>query len=179
MSIDETLVRLESVVMKRLTIGVHACTEILALLITTAWADGKLQDEEKEGVRGAAHVLNLPKELRARLEQLIEKPVPLDQVMIESLSTRDKAFAYVAAVWMTKLDETLDPKEEALLAEMAEKIGFGDTHRKELDAIATELATVGKGKNKFRWADEIMTLFKAIPPRLEKLDDSDVEVVFE
>src|SRR5262245_25292400 len=112
--------------MKRLTIGVHACTEILACLITFAWADGKLLDEEKEGVRGAAHVLNLPKELRDRLEQLIEKPVPLDQVMLESLSTRDKAFAYVAAVWMTKLDENVDPKEEALLEETATKLGFGD-----------------------------------------------------
>jgi len=165
--------------MKRLTIGVNACTEILALLITFAWADGKLQDDEKDGIRGAAHVLNLPKELRAKIEQLIEKPVPLDQVMLESLSTRDKAFAYVAAKWMTNLDANVDAKEEALLNETAEKLGFGEKHRKELDTIAEELDHVGKGKNKFRWADEIQVLFKAIPPRLEKLDEGDVEVVFE
>jgi uncharacterized membrane protein YebE (DUF533 family) len=165
--------------MKRLTIGVQACTEILALLITFAWADGKLLDEEKEGVRGAAQVLNLPKELRARLESLIEKPIPLDQVMLESLSTRDKAFAYVAAAWMMGLDENADPKEEALLKETAERLGFGEKHTKELDAIAEELRHVGKGKDKSCWADDIMSLFKAIPPRLEKLDETDVEVVFE
>src|SRR5581483_5235056 len=59
--------------MKRLTIGVGACTEILALLIAIAWADDELKDEEKEGVRGAAVVLNLPKELRDRLEAMLAK----------------------------------------------------------------------------------------------------------
>jgi len=163
--------------MKRLTIGVQACTEILALLITFAWADGKLRDEEKDGIRGAATVLNLPKELRERLEALIEKPVPLDQVMLESLSQRDKAFAYVAAAWMVNLDDEIDPKEATLLNMTAEKLGFGEQHKKELAEIAEELAHVGKEKHK--WADDVMTLFKAIPPRLEKLEDGDVEVVFE
>ena len=38
--------------MKRLTISGHACTETLALLITIAWADGRLEEfvgETKEG----------------------------------------------------------------------------------------------------------------------------------
>ena len=42
--------------MKRLTIGADACTETLALLITMAWADGRLDDTEKQGVVAASEV---------------------------------------------------------------------------------------------------------------------------
>ena len=47
--------------MKRLTIGADACTETLALMITMAWADGRLDDVEKESVLEAAQVFNLTK----------------------------------------------------------------------------------------------------------------------
>lgn len=165
--------------MKRLTIGVHACTEILALLVTFAWADGKLLSQEKEGVREAAKVLNLPKNLRDRLEALIEKPMPFQQLLLEDLSTRDKAFAFVAAAWMTGVDGDVDDKEKALLDALAERLGFGEAHERELLAHAHDLAHLRKGKSKNQWADELVTLFKAIPPRLEQIEDGDVEVVFE
>jgi uncharacterized membrane protein YebE (DUF533 family) len=163
--------------MKRLTIGIHACTEILAMLITFAWADGKLLDEEKEGVRGAAEVLNLPKDLRGRIEQLIEKPVPLDQLLLDDLSHKDKAFAFVAAAWMTGVDADVDEKEQALLDELAEKLGFGEHHERELLQVARDFAHLRKGK--YEWAKDISTLFKSIPARLADLEDGDVEVVIE
>lgn len=163
--------------MKRLTIGVHACTEILAMLITFAWADGKLLPQEKEGVRGAAEVLNLPKDLRKRIEQLIEKPVPLDQLLLDDLSHKDKAFAFVAAAWMTGVDAEVDEKEQALLDELAEKLGFGEQHERELLQVARDFAHLRKDKHE--WAKEISTLFRSIPTRLADLEEGDVEVVIE
>jgi uncharacterized membrane protein YebE (DUF533 family) len=165
--------------MKRLTIGIHACTEILATLITFAWADGKLHPREKEGVREAAKVLNLPKNLRDRIENLIEKPVPIDQVLLDDLSVRDKAFAFVAAAWMTNVDDDIDDKEQHMLDALAERLGFGEHHERELLQHARDLDHLRKGKDKTRWADELVTLFKAIPPRLEEIEEGDVEVVFE
>ena len=43
---------------------------MLALISTSAmaWADGRLDDREKAGVRGAAEVLNLSKEFRDKLD---------------------------------------------------------------------------------------------------------------
>ena len=78
----------------RLTISSDACIETLAVLITMAWADGRLDDHEKEGVRAAASVLNLTKELRDRLDQLLQKPISVDELLVDGLSPRDKAFAY-------------------------------------------------------------------------------------
>jgi len=162
--------------MRRLTISALACTETLRLLIAMAWADGRLDDNEKAGVRGAAEVLNLSKDFRDKLDASLAKADPLDQILFEGLSSRDKSFAYVAAVWMMNADENVDDKEKAMVDKVASTFGFGDDHKKELDAIAKDLSKTGKDR---KWQDEIVALFKAIPPRLEKAQPGDVEVTFE
>jgi uncharacterized membrane protein YebE (DUF533 family) len=161
--------------MKRLTISGDACTETLALLITMAWADGRLDPQEKEGVRAAASVLNLTKELRDRLDQLLEKPITLEELLVEGLSPRDRAFAYVAAAWMSRIDDDVDPKEEELLQRLAAMLGFSDSRRSELGQVACDLEVDRKDDKS--WAAEIVALFKAIPARLEGDGDA-VEVAF-
>ena len=161
--------------MRRLTISAHACTETLRILIAMAWADGRLDDKEKAGVRGAADVLNLSKEFRGKLDESLAKALPFDQILFENLGTRDKAFAYVAATWMSAVDEDVDEKEKAMVDRLADQFGFDATKRAELDTIAKDLP---KTKGDRKWADEIVSLFKAIPPRLENAT-GDVEVTFE
>ncbi|MBL8606961.1 MAG: TerB family tellurite resistance protein [Myxococcales bacterium] len=163
--------------MKRLTLGMDACVETLALLIAIAWADGKLEDREKEGVKSAASVLNLTKEMRDRLDGLLEKPMPIDQLLVESLSSKERAFAYVAAAWMTGVDDDVDPKEVAMLDEAAGLFGFDDATKRELTQIARDLEPLRKKGSEADWASELIALFKAIPPRVERVS-GDVEVVF-
>jgi len=162
--------------MRRLTISAHACTETLRLLIAMAWADGRLDDKEKAGVRGAADVLNLSKDFRAKLDESLQTNLPFDQILFEGLAPRDMSFAYVAAVWMSGVDDDLDEKEKALLDRLAKEFGFGNEHRAELDVIAKDLARAVGGR---KWGDEIVALFKAIPPRLENAQPGDIEVTFE
>jgi uncharacterized membrane protein YebE (DUF533 family) len=163
--------------MKRLTIGVHACTETLALLIAMAWADGKFEDAEKEAVRGAAEVFNLPRDLRARLEELMKKPSPIDELLFDTVSEHDRAFAFVAATWMASADEDVDPKEEALLDQIATKLAIGHEQRADLANIARDMPKRG---GKAPSASEISTLFQAIPRQLHGIDDSEaVELVVE
>jgi uncharacterized membrane protein YebE (DUF533 family) len=163
--------------MKRLTISGDACIETLALLITMAWADGRLDDHEKEGVRAAASVLNLTKELRERLDQLLQKPIELDELLVDELSARDKAFAYVAAAWLSGVDDEVDSKEEDLLRKLGGTLGFTDERRNELAQIARDLEPLRKDEKS--WASEIVTLFKAIPVRLEGDGSENFEVAFE
>jgi uncharacterized membrane protein YebE (DUF533 family) len=163
--------------MKRLTISSEACLETLALLITMAWADGHLDDQEKQGVRAAAGVFNLTKELRDRLEDLIAKPIGLSELLLDELSGRDKAFAYVAAAWLSGVDKTVHEKEQQLLDRLGALLGFTDARRQELAHIARDLEPLRK--DGASWADEIVTLFKAIPSRLEGDGSEPVEVAFE
>ncbi len=163
--------------MKRLTISADACTETLALLIAMAWADGRLEDQEKEGVRAAASVFNLTRELRDRLDQLLQKPIAVDELLFDELSPRDKAFAYVAAAWLSSVDDEVDSKEEELLRKLGSQLGFTDARRNELAQIARDLEPLRKdGKS---WATEVVALFKAIPARLEGDGSENVDVAFE
>ena len=147
----------------------------MRLLIAMAWADGRLDDNEKAGVRGAAEALILSTDVRDKLDAALATALPLDQILFENLQARDKSFAYVAAVWMMNADENVDDKEKAMVEKVASTFGFDDATKKELDAIAKDLAKTGKDR---KWQDEIAALFKAIPPRLEKAT-GDVEVTFE
>jgi tellurite resistance protein len=162
--------------MRRLTISCQACIETLALLVTMAWADGRLEDSEKAGVLAAAGVLNLTKEMRDRLDEVLKKPVPVDQILFETLSARDRAFAYVAAAWMASVDEHIDPKEEEVLARAAAMMGYSAARRAELEAIARDLEPPGEGGRK--WEQEIERLFRAIPAKLEEAPPEEIEVVF-
>jgi len=163
--------------MKRLTISGDACVETLALLITMAWADGKLEDQERDGVRAAASVFNLTKELRDRLDHLLEKPIEVDELLVDELSPRDKAFAYVAAAWLSGIDDEVHAKEEEILAKVGSLFGFTDERRNELAQIARDLEPLRKDKDS--WATEIVSLFKAIPSRLEGDGNEPFEVAFE
>lgn len=164
-------------VMKRLTISGEACLETLALLITMAWADGHLGAQEKEGVLAAASVFNLTKELRERLDQLLQTPISLDELLVDPLSARDKAFAYVAAAWLASVDDDVHAKEEELLDKLAGLLGFTEERCKELRAVARDLEPLRK--DGASWADEIVALFKAIPSRLEGDGTETFEVAFE
>lgn len=163
--------------MKRLTISADACTETLALLICIAWADGRLDDKEKDGVRAASNVLNLTKELRDRLDQLLEAPMPLEELLVENLNERDKAFAFIAAVWMSGADAEVDPKEQDMLEKAAELLGFSTEKKTALYQTAKDLEPLRRGGKS--WASEIVMLFKAIPKHLEGDGKEEVEVAFE
>lgn len=163
--------------MKRLTISPDACIETLAVLITMAWADGKLEDQEKDGIRGASEVLNLTKELRDRLEDLMKKPIGVEELLFDGLSARDKAFAYVAAAWLSGVDDEVDPKEEELLDRLADLLKLTGARRSELTQIARDLEPLRKDKKS--WSTEIVTLFRAIPQRLEGDGSETYEVAFE
>ncbi|HEY1694387.1 MAG TPA: DUF533 domain-containing protein [Polyangiaceae bacterium] len=163
--------------MRRLTISCQACVEALAVLVTMAWADGRLEDSERAGVLGAAKVLNLSKEMRDRVNDLLAKPVPVDQILFDTLSARDRAFLYVAAAWMAGVDEDVDPKEREVLDRAASALGYTPERRAELDAIARDIEPAKNGGRD--WAQEIERLFRAIPAHLEEGSAEEIEVVFE
>src|ERR1700677_4067432 len=117
--------------MKRLTISCQACVETLAMLVAMAWADGRLEDKERASVLAAAGVLNLSKEMRDRVSDMLEKPVPVEQILFDTLSAKERAFVYVAAAWMAGVDDDVDPKEEELMDRAASLMGFSVARKTE------------------------------------------------
>ena len=156
--------------MRRLTIGVTACTEIMGLLVAMAWADGVLEPEEKDGIRDAAKTLNLNQELRNRLESFMEEAVPISSVDFESLNPRDREFAYVACAWMARVDSGVDDSERDLLEKIGMLLEIPSGRRNQLDELAFDLDAPSEG-----WSQGIVTLFRAIVKRVE---EEDVDVIF-
>ncbi len=163
--------------MKRLTISGHTCVETLALLVAMAWADGRLEDSERASVRGAADVLNLSKALRDRLDLVLAQPVPVSQLLIEEMSTADRAFAYVAAAWMSGVDDDVDEREEAMLDEVATLFEIDVARKVELEGIARGVTVKTTGERNA--SEELVALFRAIPPRLQTETLEELDVVFE
>jgi uncharacterized membrane protein YebE (DUF533 family) len=162
--------------MRTITISSHACAQTLEMLVAMAWADGRLEDSERAGVLAAAGMLKVSKELRARLEDMLRKPGPIDQILFDSLSVTERAFVYVAAAWIANVDEEVDPKERELLDRAASLMGFSRAYQTELEKLALDLKPPAEGGR--RWADEVERLFRGIPPRLEGVSEAEVEVVF-
>jgi uncharacterized membrane protein YebE (DUF533 family) len=160
---------------KRLTISVRACTETLALLVAMAWADGTLDKKEKDGIRDAADTLNLPKELRERLEGYMEEAPPLDDLKLGTMGLREREFAYVASAWMAWISEGIVEDEQALLNDIADELEIDEARQAELAEIATSLRRPLPGES---WSKGIERLFRAIVTKVEAADE-DSEVAFE
>ena len=115
--------------------------------------------------------------LRDRLDQAMKTPLPFDQLLLDTLSPRDQAFAYVAAVWLTGVDQDIDPREQDALDETASRLGIDADRKAELTQLARDLEPVPGEKT--AWGDALVTLFKSIPARLEAQPIDQVEVAFE
>lgn len=163
--------------MRRLTISVRACTETLALLVAMAWADGKLDDEERDGIRDAAQTLNLPKDLRDRLERYMKESPPLDELQLRTMGRKEREFAFVASAWMANVAEGIVDEEQALLNDIAAEVEIDEERQEQLTRLALELDPPPEGES---WSTGIQQLFRAIATKVEPSEDGEpVEVAFE
>jgi uncharacterized membrane protein YebE (DUF533 family) len=166
--------------MRRLTISVRACTETLALLVAMAWVDGTLDDDERDGIRDATKMLNLPKDLRDRLEGYMKEPPPLDEVALATMGRKEREFAFVASAWLANLSEGIVDAEQELLDDIAAEIELDQERQDELTKLALELDPPAEGES---WAKAIQQLFRAIATKVEPTKDGEdgepVEVSFE
>ncbi len=158
--------------MRRLTIGVKACTEIMGLLVAMAWADGTLDDDEKLGIRAAADTLNLGQDLRDRLESFMTKAPALGDLDVDALQARDREFAYVASAWMARVAEGVDSAERDLLDKIGMVLEINSGRRDELAELAFTLSSPDDGET---WSTGIVQLFRAI---VNKVENEDIDVDF-
>ncbi|MEZ4442134.1 MAG: hypothetical protein R3B72_23780 [Polyangiaceae bacterium] len=159
--------------MRRLTIGVKACTEIMGLLVAMAWADGVLKDEEKEGIRAASTSLNLERGLRDRLESFMATDPGLDGADLDGLSERDREFAFVACAWMARVDSGVDDAEQKLLREIGGMLRVDGERQAALAELAGSIDGPDQGAS---WSTGLVELFKAIA---KKVVAEEIEIDFE
>lgn len=88
-------------------------------MFAIAWADRSLQEEEQILLRAFVNACEVPSELSARIETWFKQPVSIEAIDWDCFGDEAKAFIYVAAYRVARVDNLITSEEEDMLARIA------------------------------------------------------------
>ncbi len=112
---------------------------LLEALMSVAWADRTLADEERQAAQAAAMGLGLVLPGDRDLTSPDRKPVPPEKLDVAVLNTRDKELIFLCSAWMAFADEVEDPAETQILERLQVRFELGDERTAWLKERASEL----------------------------------------
>jgi tellurite resistance protein len=108
-------------------------------LVAIAWADGKVDPAEADGIRGAAKQLKLsPDDLKV-VEAALGRPFGMDEVETVRMQRLARLFTFAAGVWIATLDGGITPDEEKILAVLGDRLGLSKLARDRARGVALAL----------------------------------------
>ena len=112
---------------------------LLEALMSVAWADRVLVDEEVAAAQGAALSLGLVLNQDRDLTCSERRPVPPEQLDAEVLGQRDRELVFLCAAWMALADEVEDPSETQILERLQARFHLDGERAEWLKARAASL----------------------------------------
>lgn len=124
--------------------AIHAISEdarriLLEVMVAMAWADHELVEEERAAVRAAATALGLVQPPDAALASPDRTPVPIADIVVSHLGSRDRELIYLCAAWMAMADEVEVPAETRLLDVLQAHLELADDRAEWLGGRAVGL----------------------------------------
>jgi uncharacterized membrane protein YebE (DUF533 family) len=120
-------------------ISAEARAVLLEALMSVAWADRALVDEERQAAQAAAMGLGLVLPGDRALTSPDRRPVQPEALAVEKLNTRDRELIYLCAAWMALADEIEDPSETRVLERLQARFELDDAASMALKARARDL----------------------------------------
>jgi len=120
-------------------ISTQAREVLLESLMSVAWADRTLADEERQAAQAAAMGLGLVLPGDRDLTSPDRKPIPPERLDVGTLNTRDRELIFLCAAWMAFADEVEDPAETRVLERLQERFELSDERTAWLHDRAEEL----------------------------------------
>ncbi len=120
-------------------ISAEAREVLLEALMSVAWADRTLADEERQAAQAAAMGLGLVLPGDRDLTSPDRRPIQPEELQINRLNTRDRELIFLCAAWMAVADEVEDPSETRVLDRLQARFELSDARSQELKARANEL----------------------------------------
>lgn len=120
-------------------ISTEAREVLLEALMSVAWADRTLADEERKAAQAAAMGLGLVLPGDRDLTSPDRKPVPPEKLVVDKLNHRDKELVYLCAAWMAMADEVEDPSETQILDRLQARFELTDERSAWLEERAKDL----------------------------------------
>lgn len=109
-------------------------------LVAVAWADGRVDDEEKEVIEALIASFEISDEDAENIREYAKEKRDLEDVPLTDLSATDRRMLIQHAVILTFVDGEQSPEEEALLARLVERLRVPQEEASPLIASATERA---------------------------------------
>ncbi len=113
---------------------------ILKGLVSVAWADGRVADEEKEVIEALLQAFEASPSEIAEVRKYAETHRSLDDIPLTDLSYDDRRVLLQHAVLLTYIDGEQHEKEKKLIEELCEKLRIPGVEAKGLIAAAEERA---------------------------------------
>lgn len=120
-------------------ISTQAREVLLEALMSVAWADRTLADEERKAAQAAAMGLGLVLPGDRDLTSPDRKPIPPERLDVTGLNARDRELIFLCAAWMAFADEVEDPAETQVLERLAARFELGEERTGWLKERAEEL----------------------------------------
>src|SRR4051794_38349548 len=95
---------------------------LLKALVVVAWADGRFAEEEREMFDDLLDCMEASQDDREELRRYAETPRTLEDLAVSELAEDDRRTLLSQAILMTLIDGEQDPRETALLTELASRL---------------------------------------------------------
>lgn len=109
-------------------------------LIATAWADGRVGDDEQEVIETLLDAYGVMGDDAARIREWARTRRTLDQIDFAGMAEVDKVLLLQQAVFVTYIDGVQTEEELALLHDLARRMNLDRSRANELIAATTARA---------------------------------------
>jgi uncharacterized tellurite resistance protein B-like protein len=113
---------------------------ILKGLVSVAWADGRVADEEKEVIEALLQAFEASPSEAVEVRKYAEQERTLDDIPLTDLSFDDRRVLLQHAVLLTYIDGEQHEKEKQILEALCERLRIPGVEAKGLIAAAEERA---------------------------------------
>jgi uncharacterized membrane protein YebE (DUF533 family) len=115
--------------------------DVYVALAAVGWADGKLDQEEADGIVRAALDEGLELEEIAEIEAATKKPIDFAVIDRKGLSKEDRLYVYGIASWIARLDGIVTDAEKVALKKLGDELKVPDRPREIVDHIVEDVAS--------------------------------------
>ena len=140
--------------------------DVFIALAAIGWADGHLDPEEADGIVRAALESGLDLDDVHQIEEATKKPCELETIDRSKLSGLERTFVYATAIWLVRLDGTVDNEEKMALKKLGDLLNLPDGVRSQASAAALEVAQLPSGDRPARY--DFTRLRERLEERLTK-----------
>ena len=120
---------------------------VFQVLLAIGWADGRLDDDERDAVLAAAAVEGLDSAQLASLRESAAERVELDSIDVSRLRAHARQYVYAVARWIALLDGELTDREAAALRILGFVLRMPVVHQVEIDTIVREIIDTVPGRD--------------------------------